>query len=171
MRDCQGLIDIGLQYLQMADELRRKYRYEIPKELVQSIIHRAGFHAHTLDYLEKTITTQFSYQYNHIMDEETKLSTQIAHDTKRDSEAMKTIAYLTLVFLPTTFVSAIFSAGAFDLQSWRGELTGRSVVSSGWWVFGLSSLLATILTLGAWLLWKWRILDRNNELQITGETV
>lgn len=171
MRDCQSLIDIAQQYLQMADELRRTYHYEIPKELVQSIIHRAGFHAHTLDYLEKAIRTQFSYQYNHIMDEDTKLSTQIAHDTKRDSEAMKTIAYLTLVFLPTTFVSAIFSSGALDLQIWRGEVTGRSVVSPGWWVFVLSSLITTILTLGAWLLWKRRILDRKDVLQNTEENV
>ncbi|KAH9886099.1 hypothetical protein F4778DRAFT_759022 [Xylariomycetidae sp. FL2044] len=36
-------------------------------------------------------------------------STSIAHDTKRDSSAMKSIAILTMVFLPATFTATYFS--------------------------------------------------------------
>lgn len=47
-----------------------------------------------------------------------------------DSIAMKTLALVTAVFLPATFIATLFSMSMFD---WQGE--HGSVVSSNFWVF------------------------------------
>jgi hypothetical protein len=172
MKSCKELIHIGKQYLQLTDELRRTYHYEIPQNLVQSVVHCTELRAPFFDYLEKMNTAQLSCQKNNLVEEETRLSRQIAEDlkrianaSKRDSEAMKTISGLTLFFLPATFVSAVFSAGVFNLQNWDGAVTNPPVVSPGCWVFFLSCALATLLTLGTRFLWQRRCLNIQNALK------
>ncbi|KAI0976364.1 hypothetical protein F4678DRAFT_416810 [Xylaria arbuscula] len=59
------------------------------------------------------LLAQRNNETNRIMAE---ASTSIAHDTKRDSSAMKSIAILTLVFLPATFTATYFSTPAVVLQ-------------------------------------------------------
>ncbi|KAI1313783.1 hypothetical protein F5Y03DRAFT_337930 [Xylaria venustula] len=59
------------------------------------------------------LLAQRNNETNRIMVE---ASTSIAHDTKRDSSAMKSIAILTLVFLPATFTATYFSTPAVVLQ-------------------------------------------------------
>lgn len=160
MKGCKELIHIGKQYLHLADGLRRAYRYEIPQDLVQSVVHCTELNASAFGYQEKMNTTQLAYQKDHLVEEEIKLSRQIAEDlkqiadsTKSDSEAMKTIADLTLIFLPGTFICAVFSTSVFDLQNWHGAVANPPVVSPGWWVLFLSCALATIATLGTRFLW------------------
>ncbi|KAI1742082.1 hypothetical protein F4680DRAFT_412820 [Xylaria scruposa] len=55
------------------------------------------------------ILAQRDNETNRIMVE---ASTSIAHDTRRDSSAMKSIAILTLIFLPATFTATYFSTPA-----------------------------------------------------------
>lgn len=159
-KNCQELIDIGRQYLWLADDLDRSYHCEIPTKLVRDAVHRVEIHAHTFTYLEKVITTQFNYQYNYFMQKDTEATIQISKSSKdiaaasqRDSASMKTVAYLTLAFLPATFVSAIFSTTIFDFQKWHGAANSPQVVSPGWWVFVLSCATATVVTLGIWFPW------------------
>ena len=71
---------------------------------------------------------------------------------KSDTRSMKTIAVVTLFFLPATFVSAIFSTGIFNFQA--GENPGRErVISRYGWVYLLVTLLFTGLTLIVWTIW------------------
>ncbi|KAF5539807.1 hypothetical protein FPHYL_12196 [Fusarium phyllophilum] len=63
---------------------------------------------------------------------------------KLDSEDMKTIAKLTMFYLPLTFVATIFSMGVFNFDFDNGK-NGRLVVSSQWWIY---IILAIPLTLG-----------------------
>ncbi|KAF5689987.1 hypothetical protein FDENT_4146 [Fusarium denticulatum] len=63
---------------------------------------------------------------------------------KLDSEDMKTIAKLTMFYLPLTFVATIFSMGIFNFDFDNGK-NGRLVVSSQWWMY---IIFAIPLTLG-----------------------
>ncbi|KAF9768021.1 hypothetical protein IL306_014738 [Fusarium sp. DS 682] len=68
----------------------------------------------------------------------------IAIATKLDSEAMITIAKLTMFYLPSTFVATLFSMGIFNFDFDDGK-HGRLIMSSQWWLY---IIFAIPLTLG-----------------------
>ncbi|ENH62937.1 hypothetical protein FOC1_g10006403 [Fusarium oxysporum f. sp. cubense race 1] len=68
----------------------------------------------------------------------------IAIATKLDSEAMITIAKLTMFYLPATFVATLFSMGIFNFDFDDGK-NGRLYISSQWWLY---IIFAIPLTLG-----------------------
>ena len=70
---------------------------------------------------------------------------------KHDSQSMKTIAVLTLFFLPATFVSSIFSTGIFNFHANEGEQP--RVISQYGWVYLVICLIATLVTLIFWASW------------------
>ncbi|KAG9495453.1 hypothetical protein J7337_013701 [Fusarium musae] len=69
---------------------------------------------------------------------------EISIATKLDSEAMITIAKLTMFYLPSTFVATLFSMGIFNFDFDDGK-NGRLVMSSQWWMY---IIFAIPLTLG-----------------------
>ncbi|KAH7144415.1 hypothetical protein B0J13DRAFT_44321 [Dactylonectria estremocensis] len=77
-----------------------------------------------------------------------------AQEGLRDSRSMKTIAIVTLVFLPGTFVASLFSMSMFDWEAGRKE---GQVVSAKWlWVFFAISVPLTLLVLLTWAWWHRR---------------
>jgi hypothetical protein len=75
-------------------------------------------------------------------------SRAIAAESKRDSTAMKTIAAVTMVFLPGTFVASLFSTPLFhwDKNSGFG-------VASQIWIYWAITIPVTFLTIAVWWLW------------------
>lgn len=71
----------------------------------------------------------------------------IARDTKNDSAAMKTIAALTMIFLPATAVSSFFGMAFFNGQG--GVLT----VTGDWWLFLAATLPITVILFMLWASW------------------
>ncbi|KAI0202475.1 hypothetical protein F4808DRAFT_421721 [Astrocystis sublimbata] len=86
-----------------------------------------------------TMTTQLSQS-------ETSLALALA--ASNDSRHMRTIALVTMVFLPGTFFASIFSMTFFDWQAGEGE----STVSSLFWIYIAFSVFATLATLLAYYL-------------------
>lgn len=78
-----------------------------------------------------------------------KSSAQIAEESRRDSSSMKTIAVLTLVFLPATSLASIFSMSMFNWQARPGDV----VVSGYVWIYFAFAVPLTLTILAAWLLW------------------
>ncbi|KAI0191368.1 hypothetical protein EV127DRAFT_469314 [Xylaria flabelliformis] len=78
---------------------------KITEVQVEHLRQRADVQATAINNL----LAQRNNETNRIMVE---ASTSIAHDTRRDSSAMKSIAILTLVFLPATFTATYFSTPA-----------------------------------------------------------
>jgi hypothetical protein len=75
-------------------------------------------------------------------------SKRIAEDTKRDGTSMKTLAVVTLVYLPATAVSSILAMPLFD---WSAH--GDAVVNPRIWVFFVLAVPLTVLTISVWYLW------------------
>ena len=168
-KNCCELIDIGQHYVDFANGVRGAYRQRIPKDGVHDVVLRAGHHRHMLAFLETMLASQFNFHSNLLMQHEaqstlaiSKASQNIAAASQKDALSMKTVSYLTLVFLPATFVSAIFSTTIFDFQNWKKGASGEPVVSPGWWVFVVSCIGATVITISVWLWWhhgdikRWR---------------
>ena len=74
-------------------------------------------------------------------------SKNVAVETRRDSTSMKTIASLTMVYLPSTFAASIFSTGFFSVPGSGSTL----VVSSAIWKFIIVAAILTSITIGVWV--------------------
>ncbi|KAJ9616514.1 hypothetical protein H2200_000233 [Cladophialophora chaetospira] len=75
-------------------------------------------------------------------------SKRIAEDTKRDGTSMKTLAVVTLVYLPATAVSSIL---AMPLFNWNAK--GGAVVNPRFWIYVVLAVPLTLLTIGIWYAW------------------
>jgi Mg2+ and Co2+ transporter CorA len=76
-------------------------------------------------------------------------SLTIALESKRDNLSMITIAAITMVFLPGTFVASFF---AMPLLNWQAP-KGSTVVSHRFWVYWAVTVPLTIATILLWLAW------------------
>ncbi|KAI9768405.1 MAG: hypothetical protein M1839_004122 [Geoglossum umbratile] len=61
-------------------------------------------------------------------------STKIAQETRRDSFSMKTIAVVTMLYLPATFVSSVFGTNFFAAT---GDGLGLTTITLGVWVWAV----------------------------------
>ena len=108
------------------------------KEEIQAVITRAEVYLKHSKMIQDVLRSQEALLYNRI--------------NKQDTQSMKTIAVATLVFLPGTFVSAIFSTGIFNFQASEPPNEPKTISKYGW-IYLLSCILSTIITLVAWLGW------------------
>ena len=79
----------------------------------------------------------------------------LALATKDDSTAMRTLAAVTVFFLPGTFVAAFFSMPLFHWETPQQqiEVDHHSTVSKQFWVYWAVTGPLTIATVALWLLW------------------
>ncbi|KAK7953831.1 hypothetical protein PG996_014718 [Apiospora saccharicola] len=78
----------------------------------------------------------------------TTLTVDISKAAQRDSSHMRSIAVLTMAFLPGTFVATVFSMTFFD---WQGS--AESILSPYIWIFVAVTVVLTALTLAIWRFW------------------
>ncbi|KAL1874774.1 hypothetical protein VTK73DRAFT_193 [Phialemonium thermophilum] len=78
-------------------------------------------------------------------------SEKAAEQARRDSTSMRTIAVMTLLFLPGTFVATIFSMSVFNWQA-KGDPGDR--IASRWiWLYFVISAVLTGLVMVVWIVW------------------
>jgi len=84
-----------------------------------------------------------------------KTQVVIAEETKRDSMAMKTIAAVTMLFLPGTFTASVFAMPFFGTSNGNGQGPGFEV--NKWiWVYIAITVPLTVIVVLAWVIWqKW----------------
>lgn len=110
-------------------------------EEIQGTIIRAELYLRNMKMAQDVLQSLSAVLYNRI--------------NKQDTDSMKTIAVVTLVFLPATFVSAIFSTGIFNFHASDPADQPRTVSKYGW-VYLLLCVLSTTLTLVSWVCWyRW----------------
>ncbi|KAI2785319.1 hypothetical protein F4815DRAFT_15846 [Daldinia loculata] len=134
--------------------------------LNDSMLARLDFYRVKLTGMEHYIHTtlerlhiQRQALYNIMAQKESKLNLEIAsqqrrvaHATKRDGTAMKTLSLLGAVFLPGTFMASVFSMTFFDFKVGpdSGGSSGSSEVSSELWVYFAVTVPLTFLIVLVW---------------------
>ncbi|KAK7906367.1 hypothetical protein PG985_016373 [Apiospora marii] len=100
---------------------------------------------------EKRLLNEIQLAFHMVVQYDSGTSVDIGKATQEDSAAMKTIATLTLIFLPPTFISTIFSMSFFNVDAETGWK-----VSNRFWVYWAFAVPMTLLTTGLWYHWQRR---------------
>ena len=97
-------------------------------------------------------------------------SASIAHEARRDTVAMRTIAVLTMLFLPPAFISGLLGTNLIALETTSGGGGGgggggtRIVISELWWMYFVLAVPLTGATLGVW----WLVMRRSKKRRRLG---
>ncbi|KAG8627898.1 hypothetical protein KVT40_003771 [Elsinoe batatas] len=91
--------------------------------------------------------TAMNLVYNIVSQQDTEANMAIARDTKNDSSSMKTIAVLTMVFLPASTMASFFGMCFFE-DGERGFTVDPQV-----WIFPAVTIPTTLVVLLIW--WAW----------------
>lgn len=73
---------------------------------------------------------------------------KLAHASKRDSAAMKTISLLGAIFFPGAYLASVFSMTFFN---WQSE---GAVLSSQFWIYWAITIPLTAVIVAAWHVWE-----------------
>ncbi|KAH0008715.1 hypothetical protein KCU78_g11097, partial [Aureobasidium melanogenum] len=103
---------------------------------------------------EKRLSNEISLAFNVMAQKDNDVNIGIARATRADSVAMKTIAIVTLTFLPATYVSAILGMNFF---SYNPDTHGGHITySPDLWLYFVVSIPLTIAVLTIWWVWQRR---------------
>ncbi|KAK8087681.1 hypothetical protein PG997_002642 [Apiospora hydei] len=140
--------------LQLEDEML--HLLELPRNQVQTSLSQT-------QALKDRVQSQANLIFSLISSEENKISRFIAEEnskvalsSKRDSMAMKTVALITMVFLPGTFVATFLSMPLFD---WNADTGGTPSSSPFQWIYWATTMPLTIAFMVGWWVW-WKLEDR-----------
>lgn len=81
---------------------------------------------------------------------------------------MKTLAFITAVFLPGSYVASLFSMSMFDWQASDSSSSYGLSVSSYIWVYWVVTVPLTLLIMAVWRKW-WQREDRGYKRELDGE--
>ncbi|TFB03496.1 hypothetical protein CCMA1212_004379 [Trichoderma ghanense] len=98
------------------------------------------------DYSGRT-KTRIDLLYHLANQAESQSTRELAELARQDSAAMLTIAAVTLLFLPGTFIASILSTTIFNFAD------GEMQVYRKWWVFPVTVVPFTILVFVLWFAW------------------
>ncbi|CAD6594358.1 MAG: hypothetical protein ASARMPRED_009242 [Alectoria sarmentosa] len=137
----------SLEWDSSAQEMRQHTQWQV--DLLRSLVYE-------YENCAKAATSQMSIIYSHTSQRESELNVEVAKDSKsiaaaskRDSSAMKSIALLTMLFLPATFVSTVF---AMPILDWNAD-RASAVVTRHAWLYLAVTLPLTIMVLSVWFGW------------------
>ncbi|GAO16925.1 hypothetical protein UVI_02046360 [Ustilaginoidea virens] len=148
-------------------DAERAHHKEVDK-LHRSLSARLEFYKTKLkgleNYIHKTLArlkVQREALYNIMSQREARLNLEIAgeqrriaHASKRDSTAMKTISLMGTLFLPGTYLASVFSMTFFNFQE------AAHPVSTGLWIYFAVTVPVTAAIVAIWM---W--FDRRREAQ------
>ncbi|KAJ8133190.1 hypothetical protein O1611_g430 [Lasiodiplodia mahajangana] len=105
-----------------------------------------------VDSLKSRLELQLNVLYNFVAQVDNDLNVRMAYRAGLDGTAMKTLAYVTAIFLPPTFVATVFSMSMFDWQASTG-LPDSVVLVPDFWIFWVVSVPLTLAVLVGWRYW------------------
>lgn len=97
---------------------------------------------------EKRLKNEIQLAFNTVAQYNAGTSVEIGRAAQIDSSAMKTIAFVTLIFLPPTFISSVFSMSFFQCGGNNGW-----GMSNKFWIYWVFAIPTTIVTVTVWQYW------------------
>ncbi|KAI1651542.1 uncharacterized protein F4817DRAFT_324866 [Daldinia loculata] len=95
------------------------------------------------------LQNEIQLAFNTVAQYDAGISVQIGRAAQLDGASMRKVAFVTMMFLPATFLSAVFSMSFFDFQADSGSWN----VSSKFWIYWAFAIPITIATSLLWHFW------------------
>lgn len=108
---------------------------------------------------KERLLNEIQLAYNTVAQYDAGVSVRVGQAAQLDSAAMKTVAFATLIFLPPTFISAVFSTSFFAYDPGSGAW----LVSDMFWLYWAVAIPTTVVTSLLWYLWR-----KANPLELVG---
>ncbi|KAF1365437.1 hypothetical protein EJ07DRAFT_96580, partial [Lizonia empirigonia] len=108
---------------------------------------------------KERLQNEIELAYNVISQRDSQVMKALGEAGRSDSRAMRTIAVVTMAFLPPTFLSAIFSTSFFNFNPGNAGEGPRWLVSDKFWIYWVFAIPLTCLTLVTWF-WQQRLEER-----------
>ncbi|KAJ9165615.1 hypothetical protein NKR19_g208 [Coniochaeta hoffmannii] len=114
---------------------------------------RTMYRSGTIQGLIDTVYTLLAQRDNY-------LSLDVAFHSRRDSTDMRTIAAVTMFFLPGMFTATLFSTSFFDFQS----STIAGMLSPYHWIYWSTTAASTLAVLAFWFFYSHKNKNKDNKL-------
>jgi hypothetical protein len=138
------------------DEDSRLTEVEDMEEAIEKVKGRAEFLLGRNQCVRDDLKDMMSAIYNLIAQKDSNVGLRLANhsrtlaiESKRDSSSMKTIAAVTMAFLPGTFVASFFAMPMFD---WN-KPSGHNVNTRTFWIYWTVTIPLTMSVFLLW--WTW----------------
>ncbi|KAE8378068.1 hypothetical protein BDV26DRAFT_262210 [Aspergillus bertholletiae] len=102
--------------------------------------------------LNERLQNEINLAFNIVSQRNSETSMQMAKSAMVDNTMMKTVAIVSLVYLPGTFVSGIFGMNFFNFDTTESGVMQWSL-SDNFWLYWLVTIPLTLTTMAVWLLW------------------
>ena len=126
------------------------------EDMMQTFMDLTNVHLHDVDARSERLTNQMTSVAQLAMQQEARINTALARDSRamstrsqRDNSSMRTIAIVSLFFLPATFVASFFAMPIID---WSGD-SQSPIVSRWFWIYWVVSVPLTCVIVVGWLVW------------------
>ncbi|KAH6662103.1 hypothetical protein B0J14DRAFT_310194 [Halenospora varia] len=148
------------------------------QEMIEAIEHlEANAKGHTgfQRALKERVQSQIGVLYSFIAQIDNSFNARTAVSTARDSSAMKTLALITTIFLPGTYVATLFSMSMFSWSSSNNNAddttkSNPSTVSPNFWIYWAVTIPLTLITVAVWRVW-WLWQERKYQEQVNKAAV
>ena len=114
-----------------------------------------GQHARSVA-IEARLKNELNLAINLVAQQESAATVRISQAARSDGAAMRAVAVVTLLFLPSTFVSTIFSTTFFAFIPSSEGRPESWAVSERFWVYWVFSVPLTVVAVSTWLWWQQR---------------
>ncbi|KAH7401712.1 hypothetical protein DE146DRAFT_440031 [Phaeosphaeria sp. MPI-PUGE-AT-0046c] len=104
---------------------------------------------------KERLQNEIALAHNLNAQRDSQVMKELGESARLDGRALKTIAVVTMAFLPPTFLSAIFSMSFFNYTPAQGSTKSEWSVSPKFWVYWVFAVPLTCLTMGTWF-WRQR---------------
>ncbi|GAB7336821.1 hypothetical protein MBLNU13_g11327t1 [Cladosporium sp. NU13] len=111
--------------------------------LMKALLHRSGA-------LEKRMENEIALAFHTNAQHDTSIASQIALTSQRDGQTTKGISILGMLFLPGTYISALFSMSFFHFAPSADGGSEQWTVSPKFWMYWVVTIPVTALTIGIW---------------------
>ncbi|OQE26459.1 hypothetical protein PENSTE_c005G00931 [Penicillium steckii] len=115
-------------------------KLEFAQSCLNSLRHRAIAN-------EKRLQNEIQLAFNTVAQHDASLSVKISHAMMSDSTALKTLAFVTFIFLPPTFISSIFSMTFFNYDNGVFSVAGEI------WIYWAFAIPTTLISTIVWQFW------------------
>ena len=139
----QSILRIAQQHKSTVKDTAAKGRCEEVEEILVIMSEYIEVRLHKADSLRERLDNQVS-----------GMSTIIS---QRDTSAMKTVAMVTMAFLPGTFVASFFS---MPMLNWDATANSE-IVSPRFWIYWIVTVPLTMAVFAVW--WVWQIVKERKE--------